>query len=428
MKTNAASYPIHLRPGALTRLLIVTILTAACASGLAAPASHAFEHRGAQAQLGTNPAARLQSTLPSELEMPEYSSLVRAWTTMPKTNFLVNTIRDNQSGRIAVQEVGTGSKVIVCVHGMFGEGANWKYLAGAMEGEYQLWLVDLPSFGQSDPLPAAKTDVTTYSPLALADRVLQVLDARLAARPDVMRVMIAGHSLGGMIVLRMLSDETLRQRHAGVLAKVEGLVLFAPSDVVVTQATEEWRTMLGLNGAKVNIGDGLGLIRATIEKSVRESFADPAVACRELCEQGRQVLMTGSQRRATQAMLRSAVPWLDFGRQLDWKAVKTLEAGYANVRVPCLIVWGEHDQTLPVSMGYKLTLQLPDARLVVVPESMHLLPQERPVVAAELIRSFDLQLQSGSQAAARSVENMTPETMEVLAVTQSQRTRAASTR
>jgi hypothetical protein len=39
-------------------------------------------------------------------------------------------------------------------------------------------------------------------------------------------------------------------------------------------------------------------------------------------------------------------------------------------------------------MGYKLAAQLPDARLVVLPRSTHLLPSERPTQCSALIRGF----------------------------------------
>ena len=72
----------------------------------------------------------------------------------------------------------------------------------------------------------------------------------------------------------------------------------------------------------------------------------------------------------------------------DWDRIEELVADYDNVRVPCLIVWGARDETLPASMGYKLQAQLPDAWLWVVGESKHWLPLERPTFTANTIRAF----------------------------------------
>lgn len=362
-----------------------------------------LEQKGAQRLIQRDSASLGDTALPSELTVPELSELARAWASQPKTTHLVNTVADGTQARLAVHEIGTGPKVIVCLHGMFGEGSTWSYVAGALADDYQLWLVDLPGCGESDFIEATKDDVALYSPTSLAERVLQALDARLAARPDVSRVLIAGHSLGGMITLRMFGDDNLRRDYSSTLAKVKGLVLFAPSDVVVVKATEEWLTFLSLNSTKVRIGSAIGLLQSTVNGSLQKSFCDPSLATCELARQGRDVLLSNSQRFANQLMLRSAITWEEFGEKLDWEAVDALEAGYQNITTPCLIVWGRRDKTLPCATGYKLKDQLPNARLVVVPQSMHLLPLERPSVCASLIQDFDQQLQDGSLPVARSV-------------------------
>jgi hypothetical protein len=42
--------------------------------------------------------------------------------------------------------------------------------------------------------------------------------------------------------------------------------------------------------------------------------------------------------------------------------------------------------TLPLSIGYKLAAELPDATLRIVPDAMHSLPAEKPLIAIELVR------------------------------------------
>jgi pimeloyl-ACP methyl ester carboxylesterase len=88
-------------------------------------------------------------------------------------------------------------------------------------------------------------------------------------------------------------------------------------------------------------------------------------------------------------MLQQTVP-LRPGRgdRLDWERVEAITAGYVRVGVPCLIVWGGRDETLPVSMGYKLAAELPDARLRIVQAGMHGLATERPRECVALIRGF----------------------------------------
>ena len=91
-------------------------------------------------------------------------------------------------------------------------------------------------------------------------------------------------------------------------------------------------------------------------------------------------------RLALQAVFTQTVPMRD-GRP-DWPAIHSVVADYANVDVPCLIVWGARDETLPVAMGFKLAAQLPNAQLHVVPDCMHSVHLEDPVLCANLIRDF----------------------------------------
>ena len=65
-----------------------------------------------------------------------------------------------------------------------------------------------------------------------------------------------------------------------------------------------------------------------------------------------------------------------------------LSEQYRNIRVPCLILWGRRDANLPVSMGYRMVLNLPQAWLRILPTCTHALACERPVLCAALMRSF----------------------------------------
>lgn len=372
----------------------------------------ANEVKGAQRLVEMAAERRERPKLSSDLDIPQLSRWAREWQSARKRTAWVSTTERGVPARVAVHEVGEGPRVMVCVHGLFGEAANWRYVAAALRGEYELWLIDLPGCGESEAPHPGRLGPGGYGPRALADRVLQAMAARLAARPDVRHLLLAGHSLGGMISLRMLGDEELRERHASTLAAIDGLVLFAPSDVVVTQFTQTQRTMLALNGTKVFLGNLTGILPRAMKQGLRTSFDDPALASRELQTQGIELLSRRANRHATQAMLRDALPWRVVGEEHDWQAIATLERGYEHILKPCLIIWGECDLTLPVSMGYKLKDQLPDARLVVIPRTRHLLPMECPAACAALIRDFREGLDRGRLAAAHTVRRWSGEAME----------------
>ena len=134
------------------------------------------------------------------------------------------------------------------------------------------------------------------------------------------------------------------------------------------------------------VADLLGVARRRVARAVREGVADPRRATREEADREAAVLADRPRRRAAQAMLRRAVPLA--GDRPDYARAAAIARGYADVTVPCLIDWGEQDDTLPVATGYKLASEIPGARLRVVTAAKHCLPVERPRACATLVRDF----------------------------------------
>ena len=107
MKNNAVKQPIQFQARALCTALLVVLATGA--ASFAASGVNAFERKGAQALLDNAPAAPAVP-LPSELDIPELGKLTREWNALPKVTNYINTLRDGKTVRVAVQEVGTGSR------------------------------------------------------------------------------------------------------------------------------------------------------------------------------------------------------------------------------------------------------------------------------------------------------------------------------
>ena len=65
-----------------------------------------------------------------------------------------------------------------------------------------------------------------------------------------------------------------------------------------------------------------------------------------------------------------------------------LTAGYAGLAIPVLLVWGEHDQIVKPWQGERLHRDLPDSRLVIIPDCGHNPHEERPPETFTVIRDF----------------------------------------
>ena len=162
-------------------------------------------------------------------------------------------------------------------------------------------------------------------------------------------------------------------------------MLLAPFDLAQHKPDADLRAISEAKGWQIQLARMLGRLKDWNAKSMLRSMVHPENAPREEADRGVEMLADHGIRTASQAMLAQAIPWKNDERP-DWPRIESLTAAYARVRVPCLILWGARDETLTQAMGYKLAAQLPQARLVVVPETMHSLHVEHPGKAVEFIR------------------------------------------
>jgi pimeloyl-ACP methyl ester carboxylesterase len=58
----------------------------------------------------------------------------------------------------------------------------------------------------------------------------------------------------------------------------------------------------------------------------------------------------------------------------------------SEVRVPTLLVWGEHDRLVPIDIGRQYQSLLPNAELEIVADAGHVVDLEAPEVLSTLIR------------------------------------------
>lgn len=338
--------------------------------------------------------------LPTEQSVPEFAALAASAGGLPQRTSLVPVgAAGGRPVRVAVHETGTGDRgrVVVFVHGVLSDSRMWRFVRGDLGRDFDLMAVDLTGCGESDRPDPADRGPDGYAPPALARDVLLAVRGRLAerdaadaaaGRPKV-RLTLGGHSLGGMVILRMWADDAVRAEYADVLGRVDGLVLFTPADVMIDPALPTFHAVATATDSKVVVADALGVLREKVAAGIRDSVSEERLAVREEADRLVEVLRDPPRRRAAIAMLRRALPLTGpAGDRLDWDRAEAIEAGYARVDVPCLIVWGGRDETFPVSMGYKLAAELPGGRLRIVTAGRHCLPTERPAACIRLVRQF----------------------------------------
>jgi pimeloyl-ACP methyl ester carboxylesterase len=252
--------------------------------------------------------------------------------------------------------VGGDGPPLLLVHGLGGAAANWTLLAPALAARRRLLVPDLPGHGGSSPLPAAPT----LNPFA--DAVFA-----LAVREGMTPAPVVGHSMGGVIALRL----ALRRPEA-----VRAVVLAAPAGIsstarraelafAIVSAMKPARLVAPLRGA---IGRS-PLLRAAVfgRWEVSDTAAFPPVAVEAFLS---ATAIHSDLETAGWALLRDD-PRTDLDR----------------IRCPRLVLWGARDHLVPVEDGIEYARRL-GAPLRVVADCGHLLIGERPDACADAILSF----------------------------------------
>jgi pimeloyl-ACP methyl ester carboxylesterase len=252
--------------------------------------------------------------------------------------------------------VGGEGPSLILLHGLAGAAANWRALAAHLVGRFRLLIPDLPGHGRSTAFPA----VTTLDPFA--DRV-----ARLAELEAMTSAAVAGHSMGGLVGLRLAVNFP---------KLVSRLVLTAAAGI--RSSTREAERYLAA-AALLRPSRRYSRHRSAIARSrflrmlVFGYFgaSDPA-ALSDVAVDG---FLAGLGEHTDTASARRALvrddPRIDLER----------------VGCPVLLLWGARDNQVTVDDAFEYARRL-RAPVRLIADCGHLLIGERPDVCAEAIADF----------------------------------------
>lgn len=249
-----------------------------------------------------------------------------------------------------------GAPPVVLVHGLGGCAANWVDVAPSLAERYRVLVPELPGHGLSAPLPAVPN-------LAVfADRL-----AVLADRERMLPATFVGHSLGGVVAVRL----ALRRPDA-----VSALVLAATAGISsATRRAKYGLRILGIIGPRRLVAPWAGSVAGSpfLRQAVFGHWgaADPLILSRAAVDgflEGTR--LTSDSVSAARALVRDDI-----------------RSELGELRCPVLVLWGARDNQLPLADGFEFARRL-GAPLRVIADCGHLLIGERPDLCAEAIGSF----------------------------------------
>jgi pimeloyl-ACP methyl ester carboxylesterase len=265
--------------------------------------------------------------------------------------------------------IGGEGPPLVLLHGLAGAAANWLELTGTLGLHHRLLVPELPGHGGSAPLPAAP------SLDAYADRVRLV-----AAHEDALPASFVGHSLGGLVALR------LALRHP---EDVRALVLAAAAGISsTTRRAEFWVAVFGLTRPAKLVAP----LRRVLARRPR---LRPAVFSRIEVADAQSLSPRMVEGFLAAARLHSDV--VSAGRALVRDDPRRDLAG---VRCPCLVLWGARDLQVPIGDAFEYARRL-GAECRTIADCGHLLIGERPQAVVDAIESFLATTSAGDRACSR---------------------------
>jgi pimeloyl-ACP methyl ester carboxylesterase len=329
--------------------------------------------------------------LPTLTDVPELEALVRDNEHRQQRlwNLPVGTA-DDVPYSIVAEETGSNreDELVVLIHGLASDRTTWQFVSGHLGKTRRLWIPDQLGCGESDRPDPEIVGESAYSPTESARHLLEALRQRneIAGWPD--RIVIVGHSLGGAVALRMLGSPELRRDYPRVVGRIDRAVLIAPLGFAVHRADTTLSVMSRVGGFMVFLGRSTGVLKQNVAKELLQSAERPEWVFKFDADRLIDAFVGKRNRRATQAIIRQAVPFDLETRRPDWPEIERLVADYRQVDVPVLLIWGDRDETLPLAVGYKLAAELPNARLHIVEHGKHSLQADRPGEVADMIDAF----------------------------------------
>jgi 3-oxoadipate enol-lactonase len=231
-------------------------------------------------------------------------------------------------------------------HSLLSDRASFDAIAPGLSESFRVIVPELPGFGQSRAVGGGLAGV--------ADRIAAMVKDAAGGE----KAIVLGNGYGGFVALQMAI------RHPGLAAR---LVLSDCGAAFSQDGREAFRNMAAAARAK-------GLAAIT-DVAMRRLFAPEFQEAHPDLMRGRREAFL----RTDPEVFRGACEAL---AELD------LRPELNKVKVPALVMVGEHDEATPPPMSHELAAGLPDARLKILPGCAHVPQLQAPAMFLDAIGEF----------------------------------------
>jgi pimeloyl-ACP methyl ester carboxylesterase len=262
---------------------------------------------------------------------------------------------------------------LVLLHGTSSSLFTWDDWTDLLKDSYQVIRADLPGFGLTGPHPERDYSIYMY---------MQVLSALLDSL-GIDTCAMAGNSLGGYVAWNYAAEYPGQVRKLILLNAVADATAIDNTKTKVADRGHSFAFQLARNPLLSWIVRWV-TPKDLVESSLKEVYYDDTKVSDALVSQYFDMIRREGNRRAFIDNVTSRKPE---GR----------EHLLTQLQTPVLILWGQHDQWVDISMGHWFREVLPNNTMIVYETAGHVPMEEIPEVSAYDVRKFLIEDKQYSQ-------------------------------
>jgi 3-oxoadipate enol-lactonase len=261
----------------------------------------------------------------------------------------VSSSMTTKDGRFAYEAAGdTSLPPLVYLHGIGGAARAWRGQLDFFADRFRTIAWDMPGYGGSAPLP-------TVSIAALADALQDFLPQAGATRP-----VLVGHSIGGMIVQQLLTNNP----------RIARAVILAQTSPAFGKPDGDWqKAFIGARLGPLDRGETLVSLAPSLVQELVGDNPDP-----------------GGMALARDCM--AAVPQATYRATMLALMGFDLRGALRDIAVPTLLLSGSRDNNAPAPMLAKMASYIRFAKYVELDGVGHLANLERPAAFNAALDDF----------------------------------------
>jgi len=265
------------------------------------------------------------------------------------------------AGIIEYEDTGGSGPVVVLLHGLAMDGSLWRHVVRELRADHRCVVPTLPVGGHRRPM-RADADLSLHGLARLQAEFLEALDLR--------EVTLVGNDLGLFQVTVCEYPERIARLVITSCEAFDNIPPGLPGRTVALAA----KLPGGLNALVQPLR-----LRALRRLPLAFGWMAKRPIPHEITDAWLRPLLTQRQIR------RDLLKYLHNYDKRDLFAAADCLRSFDR---PALVVWAAEDRVMPPAHGRRLAALLPRARLVEIPDSYTLIPEDQPIRLAALIREF----------------------------------------